>query len=137
MKFKTTFAAAIGTLTLAACSQPAETPDETVTETEVAETATIAVDGQPLAGSYSVTGADGSTASVTLTEDGKATYTAADGTVSTGTYTGGTAEEPYCVTGDESGNTSCYTQSMVDGVWTSTSVEDPERVGTVTRVAAE
>lgn len=137
MKFTAVLTAAAGTLALAACSEPAETPAETVVETEAAEAAPMAVDGQPVAGDYTVTAADGSTMSVTLTEDGKATYTNADGEVSTGTYTGGTAEEPYCVTSDESGNQACYAQSMVDGVWTSTAVDDPESVGTVTRVVAE
>lgn len=138
MKYSITLVAATCALALSACSEPAEVPEaEPAAETEVADAAPMAVDGMPVAGDYVIEGGDGSTINVTLTEDGKAIYTDADGTEMTATYTGGTADEPYCVTGDESGDTSCYAQSMVDGVWTTTSVDDPEMTATITRVMPE
>jgi len=138
MKHTITLTALAAALSLGACSEPAEVPEaEPAEDTAMAETGPLAVDGMPVPGDYTVTMADGTTMSVSLTEDGTAIYTDADGTETMATYTGGTADEPYCVTVEGDEEPSCYSEQMVDGVWTATSVDDPEITATVTRVVAE
>lgn len=105
---------------VAACS-PAET--ETVEEPAIeAETETVVMgaDGKPAAGTYRVTGPEGTTTEV-LSDDGTYTSTAADGTVSTGRWVQ-KDQMTYCATPDEEGaSETCYNETIDEnGVWTAT-----------------
>jgi len=127
--------AAIGAL--AACSE-AEAPAPEPTDTATAA-APLAIDGGPLAGSYSTTDAEGGEAVWTLAEDGTFTLVAEGVDPVAGTYTNtpnedGTAKFCADPEGDEAGET-CYAISVPgeDGSWTAT---DPDgNVLTVKRAA--
>ncbi|WP_144096922.1 hypothetical protein [Croceicoccus sediminis] len=122
-------------LALAACNDaPSEAPvaEETMAA-EPTEAASMAVDGNPSAGKYKVTGADGATWDYEVLEDGTYTVTGSDGTTVTGTWTEATPGA-WCET-PEGGEEACYTETMnEDGTWTATSNTDPENVATVERV---
>lgn len=125
---------ACAALALAACSGADEAAEPAAEETAVVEeAAATAVDGGPVAGTYEVTGPNGEMNTVVLSADGTAVYTAADGTVTNGTYTGGTATEPYCVTMEGETEADCFAEAITDGVWTATNQADPEDVWTVVR----
>lgn len=109
---------------LAACSAgEADAPAEAEAPAEAA--VPMAADGQPTAGTYRVTNAEGATSTEVLLEDGTFTSTAADGTETTGTWEQKTPAI-FCVTMNEEGaEQACYDEAVdEDGVWTSTNPED-------------
>lgn len=108
--------------TVAACSQP-EATDETAPADEATEATPagpVAMDGKPSAGTFKVTDADGNVGTFVGNEDGTFTMTRADGTTSTGTWTEETPGH-FCQTVD--GEETCSTETIVDGVWTSTDAD--------------
>jgi len=126
-----------GVLALAACAE-AEAPEPEPTE-EVAE-APMAIDGGPLAGSYSTTDSEGTASVWTLAEDGTFTLVTEGMDPVTGTYTNTPGENgaTFCADpeGEEAGET-CFAISVPaeDGSWTAT---DPDgNVLNVSRSAAE
>ena len=105
---------------VAACAEPAEPETEAVEE--VAEAVAIAADGQPTAGTYLVTDAEGVAQTEVLAEDGTFTTTNAEGEVTdTGTWE---QKDPntYCYTSNAEGSEQiCNTEEVGDdGVWRST-----------------
>ena len=119
-------------LALAACSQPAEQEPAAPAETATPEAAEpLAADGQPTAGLYKVTAADGTVFNEDVKADGTYVQTDADGTViETGTWTQPSPDR-YCtivdaayVTEDNPADEKCNTESIGDdGVWVSTNAE--------------
>lgn len=119
---------------LAACSEPAPAPEAPVETVAPTPEAAMAPDGQPAAGSYDVTYADGSTGQVTMTADG--TYSGVQGDVTT---TGTVAEVDGKTCFDPAGDDTaavCWTESeaAADGSWTATN--DAGETVTVKRAAA-
>ena len=115
---------------LAACGSEAPPPAAEPTE-EVAEAPT-AIDGGPLAGSYSTVDAEGNEAVWTLFEDGTFSLAAEGMDPVTGTFTSEDTEFCADPSGDDEGE-SCWTltEPGEDGSWTATA-EDGS-VLTVTR----
>ena len=133
---------------LAACSQEAPAPEaDTADQTAMSEEATaptevMAADGQPAAGMYKVTDAEGKVWMENLKADGTYTSTDESGTVTeTGRWVQKTPEQ-YCYTVDQQyvdddtpAGEQCNTETVnADGVWTSTN-SDGETV-TVERTTA-
>ncbi|MDN3645303.1 hypothetical protein QWY75_03660 [Pontixanthobacter aestiaquae] len=102
---------------LAACSKgeaPAEPDAEVTAEAPTAE--------DSMAGTYESTMADGSKATTVITEDGKYTNTAADGTVTTGEVSQA-ANGQTCFNSSEEGSApECWTdgEPAEDGSWVAT-----------------
>ena len=121
-------------LAVTACGDATEVPaeDETaIVEQTPVETVSMAVDGQPSAGQYKITAADGTTYDYTVNEDGTFTSVSSTGETMTGTWTEATPGN-YCETVD--GTEACYTETIdADGNWTATSDADGS-VATVERV---
>jgi hypothetical protein len=117
---------------LAACAKPAEeAPAPAETAAAAAEVpGGMAIDGKPNAGVFEVSHADGSKWTTTVSADGT-TSTVKDGKTVTGTWTS-TGPGNYCDTVD--GETNCYKEEIVDGVYTSTNLEDPKDISTIVRV---
>lgn len=119
---------------VAACSQAETEPEVVATEEVVEEAAVMAADGQPPAGTYRVTDADGVVHEEVLLEDGTYTSTAPDGTVTRGTWNQ-KAPDTYCYT-EEGAEEVCNTEGIdANGVWTSTGPDG--KSSTVERVTAE
>ncbi|MFB0613171.1 hypothetical protein [Aurantiacibacter poecillastricola] len=132
--------ALIAVFALTACAEPAT--DETMVEEEVAaeepapepaEEVAMAVDGMPMAGTFEITNADGETYTQVVNEDGTYTNTMADGSVVDGMWSSESPDQ-WCGALEGEG-VECSTE-MVDenGVWTSTSNDDPEDVTTIVRL---
>lgn len=120
---------------LAACT-PGESEDVTDIETvEGPETEVMAVDGQPLTGTYEATGPDGNIVTQELDAYGNVTNTAADAVSTTGTYTAESGDRVCFQYADQDPAESCYLQSEPgeDGSWTATSETDETDVWTVRR----
>lgn len=117
---------------LSACAKPAEeapAPAETA-EATAEVPGGMAIDGKPNAGVFDVTHADGSKSTTTVSADGTFSVVAGDKTTK-GTWTS-TGPGNYCETVD--GETNCYKEEIIDGVYTSTNVKDPKDISTVKRV---
>lgn len=123
---------------VAACS-PAETTSEPEATEDVAAAPAaevLAADGQPTAGMYKITAADGTVFMEEVKADGTYVQTGADGNVvETGKWVQKSPEQ-YCYTNDEEGAVEECNTEMVDeaGVWTSRNPEG--EVATVERVTA-
>ena len=124
---------------LAACSQKADeaAPADTATTAEAVAPAptpaSMAVDGKPDAGTYEVTGPDGSKSNLTINADGTLSSEAGGKTVK-GTWTkNGSAN--YCVTMDGATAATCYTDTMDGTTWKMTNDADPKDVSTVVRTS--
>lgn len=121
---------------LAACGE-AETEEPMVEEEAVVEEPTaevaMAADGMPMAGTYEITTAEGETYTQVVSEDGTYVNTMPDGTEVNGTWT---SERPDQWCGASEGEEVECSTEMVDenGVWTSTSDNDPEDVATIVRL---
>jgi uncharacterized lipoprotein NlpE involved in copper resistance len=108
--------------------------DDAAAEAEAPEeTASVAADGGPSAGTYEVTKADGSVHTYVANADGTFEYTNADGTTVTGTWRQD-GPNRWCDT-PEGGEEVCFTETMVDGVYTSVSETDPTDTSTIRRVS--
>lgn len=109
-------------VTVAACSQPEATNEAAPAEeaTEAAPAGPVAVDGKPSAGTFKVTDADGNVETFVGKEDGTFTLTRSNGETVTGTWTEETPGH-FCQTVD--GEETCSTETIVDGVWTSTDAD--------------
>ena len=121
---------------LAACGDAAEEADDTATEEAApAETAALALDGGPFAGSYEATSADGATVTTeTVNADGTVSSVQGDET-RTGTWTS-TGPDNYCVTYEGEAEATCYAETMsADGVWSAVNANDAEDAWTVKRVS--
>ena len=118
-----------------ACSQAeTEAEAEPTEEAVVEEAAVMAADGQPPAGTYTVTDAEGVEYTEVLLEDGTYTSTGPDGTVESGTWVQ-KSPDTYCYT-PEGEEERCNTETIDEnGVWTSTDTEGNS--STVVRVVAE
>jgi hypothetical protein len=106
---------------LAACG-PAPKKEPAAEETVAAEPAAMTTANGTVAGTYMVTGPDGSEATSVLNADGTFTDTAADGTVSEGTWA--VVDGKTCFTAKEEGATpECWTEAAPgeDGSFTATS----------------
>lgn len=106
---------------LAACS-PAPKEEPAAEETAAAEPAAVTTANGSVAGTYIVTGPDGSEATSVLNADGTYTDTAADGTVTEGTWA--VVDGKTCFTGKEEGaKPVCWTEAAPgeDGSFTATS----------------
>ena len=120
---------------VAACSQPAPEPSaEKAAEAPAAAAQTLAADGKPSHGKFTVTGKKG-THTAEVKPDGTYSVTDADGKVmETGKWEQ-KSQEQYCETSDKEGaKQKCYEEKVDDkGVYTS---KDPETgdVSTVVRV---
>ena len=109
--------------TLAACTQPAPEAEADATPAEAAapaEATTLAADGKPSTGKFEVTMKDGTKHTAEVMPDGMFRVTDADGKViDTGKWVQKSPEQ-YCETSDKEGSTEvCYTEKVVDGVYTS------------------
>ena len=121
---------------VSACSQGDAEPEAAATEEAATETAEpVALDGKPSVGTYTVTGADGSSITQEVRADGTFTNTAGEDTES------GTLEQKspdvFCTTRDEEGaEQQCSNEAMTeDGVWQS--VDSDGEISVVERVEAE
>ncbi len=106
---------------LAACS-PAPKEEPAAEETAAAEPAAATTANGSVAGTYMVTGPDGSEATSVLNADGTYTDTGADGTVAEGTWA--VVDGKTCFTGKEEGaKPVCWTEAAPgeDGSFTATS----------------
>ena len=120
---------------LAACSQSEPAPEPTATAEPAAETpATTAADGLPSWGKFGVTKPDGTHIVVDVNEDGTYAAMSDDGKVlETGKWEQ-KSPESYCETPDTDGAEQvCYSEQVVDGVYTSTDPVSGE-VSTVVRM---
>lgn len=127
---------AMGALaSLAACSQPAPEPETDATEAVAADTVTtMAADGKPSTGKFEVTMTDGTKITANVKPDGTFEVTDADGAVIDSGKWEQKSPEQYCETSDKEGSKQvCYTEKMVDGVYTSLNPETGE-TATVVRV---
>lgn len=121
---------------LAACSKPAEepaAPAEAAAEAAPAET--LAADGKPSHGTFTVTKKDGTIYTSEVKPDGTYSIVAADGKVTeTGKWEQKSPEQ-YCETADTEGaKQKCFAEKVDDkGVYTSTDPENGE-VATIVRV---
>ena len=121
---------------VAACSQPApEASAEKAAEAPAAAAQTLAADGKPSHGKFTVTHKDGKVHTAEVKPDGTYSVTDADGKVmETGKWEQ-KSQEQYCETSDKEGaKQKCYEEKVDDkGVYTS---KDPETgdVSTVVRV---
>lgn len=125
---------------IAACSQPAPAPEPTeAASAEAAPAAaaeTLAADGKPSHGKFTVTRKDGTVYTAEVKPDGTYVTTAADGKVTdTGKWEQKSPEQ-YCETSDKEGSKQkCYAEKVDDkGVYTSTDPDTGE-VATVVRVS--
>lgn len=124
----------IAVFALAACSQAEEAApvaEETAAAPEVA--AVMAADGNPPAGTYEITSADGEVLTQVVNADGTYTNTNAEGDTATGTWT---LDRPdhWCSKLDSEESTNCFTETVgPDGVWTSVNVNDPQDSSTIVR----
>ena len=115
------FLCLVAVAALAACSESAtEEPDaqDTTAVAEAPAPATpMSLDGQPSFGTFRATDEDGAVSTIVVNEDGTFTATDAAGETATGTWTEETPGR-FCETID--GTETCYTETMENGVWTST-----------------
>jgi hypothetical protein len=126
----------VAILALAACGE-AETEEPVVEEEVVAEEpaaeVAMAADGMTMTGTFQVTNAEGETYTQVVSADGTYTSTMADGTVVNGTWSSESPDQ-WCGA-DEGEEIECSTEVVdEDGVWTSTSNNDPEDVTTIVRL---
>lgn len=119
---------------MAACSQSEPAPEATE-EAAPAETAVMAIDGKPAAGTYEVTSADGETVlNETVNPDGTVVVVNGDETTN-GTWTS-TGPGNFCATMEGETEPSCYVETISeDGVWHAVNEKDPEDAWTVKRVS--
>ena len=124
--------------TLAACSKPDAAPVADATEQAAAIAApagqTVAADGKPSTGTFTVTTADGKVYTEEVKADG--TYSEMlDGKVTETGKWEQKSPEIYCTTKDEAGaKTRCGTEKVDNkGVWTS--VNPDGKTATIVRVA--
>ena len=113
--------------TVAACSQTETAPEpEATAETTAPAPAeeVMAADGGPAYGKFKITHEDGSVDMEDVKPDGTWTSTAADGTVTTGTWVQKPGE--YCVTASTEGAVEeCYPETIdASGKWVSTDTKD-------------
>ena len=126
---------AASVLLLASCGTSEQPATPVATEAEPPAVEANAVDGGPVAGTYEVTSAKGDKQTIMLNADGTGTSTDAAGKTNNITYTGGTADEPYCETMEGDSDDTCYNEVMKDGVWSATNPEDPTDTWTVKRAS--
>ncbi len=124
----------IAVFALAACSQAEEAApvaEETAAAPVVA--AVMAADGNPPAGTYEITSADGEVMTQVVNADGTFTNTNAEGDVATGTWT---LDRPdnWCSKLDTEETTNCFKETVDEaGVWNSVNVNDPADSSIVVR----
>lgn len=93
----------------------------------------MAIDGQPDAGTYSFTKDDGSQMTVTINADNTLSIEA-NGTTSAGTWTKN-GDATYCLTMEGATEATCYTDTMDGTTWLSTNDADPADSWVVVRVS--
>lgn len=136
---KSILIAAAASLALTACNsseEAVEAPaaEETVAAEAPAAAVQMAADGQPAAGTYEVTLANGNVLTEVVNADGTYTWTSSDGTSGAGTWR---TEGPnvWCTT-DEGEEESCNDEAIdAAGVWTTVDRESGE-TSIVVRVGA-
>ena len=123
--------------TLAACSKPDTAPTAEATEQAAAIVApaaqTVAADGKPSTGTFTVTTSEGEVLTEEVKADGTYVQTKDGKVVETGKWVQ-KSPEIYCTTKDEAGaKERCGTEKVDDkGVWTS--VNPDGKTATVVRV---
>lgn len=120
-------------LLLAACAE-GDVAEPAVEEEAAAETAGVAFDGMPLAGTYQAVSNSGETLIQVLNEDGTIATTNEAGETVDGTWT---SEGPdnFCWTDNTEGSqANCFTMEAGDGEgWLARNNADADEVWTVTR----
>ncbi len=129
---------AIAAFTLTGCSQNEEpAPEPMDTEAAEAETVATAPDGGPAYGMFEVTSADGATVIMQdIREDGTVTNTIEGTEPTEGTWTTD-GDGNFCLTMAGETETTCYADTVTDGVWTATNIADETDSWTVVRMADE
>lgn len=133
MKTIRIIAASAAVLVLAACQAGDEPASEDTSAPEVATTEPMAPDGLPPYGVFKLTSASGETMMENVKQDGTMINVVKDVGNVPGTWEYD-ADGNFCVTMEGGDGTDCYAESMVDGTWTATNIEDPEDVWTIERV---
>lgn len=124
----------IAIFALAACSQAEEAaPVAEETAAAPAVAAVMAADGNPPAGTYEITSADGEVMTLVVNADGTYTNTNAEGAVATGTWTLDPPDN-WCSKLDAEETSNCFKETVDEaGVWTSVNVNDPSESSTIAR----